>query len=285
MYWSLASDLWAITYQHLRYRWCQFTSEQLPLCVRQRVDDFGSCAKCHAVKLPLSAGYSLLTASTIGPFGAIDLVYVLPRQAPSLVVCLRQRSSSNLTRTSVVTELGRAAQRFANLIRARCTVRNPCHRSVLALANANLLRRWRQHLLWRRRGSPWPCRRTACTSAYSGTNMCHSTFTDSGPGRHASPMPLMALLSMTNVNTCWTLIASASLDMLQPATVSLEIIRHERHVLSRDLFTTTMRHASDPSRDGRCHGRCHGAPVSRCLQYSFSITSGGDVAPATSIDF
>ncbi|KDO21698.1 hypothetical protein SPRG_13036 [Saprolegnia parasitica CBS 223.65] len=76
MYWSLASDLWAIATNTTGITGASLLRGS-SLFAFANISTTSVLVQNSTLQAPLSAGFSLL-ASTIGPFGAIDLVYVAP---------------------------------------------------------------------------------------------------------------------------------------------------------------------------------------------------------------
>ncbi|KDO30431.1 hypothetical protein SPRG_04333 [Saprolegnia parasitica CBS 223.65] len=139
----------------------------------------------------------------IGPFGAIDLVYVAPPPRLLSYVSSVVRNLTHLLVTNL--DAQRAFRALSMPVRYA-----PVPSLISALANTSFVG---GNILCGDDSSPWSVQ-NGFFVAFSSTNMCHSTFTDMV--QPTPLMPLVALLSMTASSL--DIDSICALDMLQPAT-------------------------------------------------------------------
>ncbi|EQC32709.1 hypothetical protein SDRG_09682 [Saprolegnia diclina VS20] len=219
MYWSLASDLWAITTNTSGIGGASLLRSS-SLFAFVNVSTTSVLVQNATLQMPLSAGFSLL-ASTIGPFGAIDLVYVSPpprllSYVSSVVSYLTQLLVTNLDAQHAFRALS-VPVRYA-----------PVPTLVLALANTSFVG---GNILCGDDSTPWSVQ-NGFFVAFSGTNMCHASFTDMV--QPTPLMPLLALLAMTASSR--DIDSICALDMLLPATCSRD---HTNTLFFLKTYVTT----------------------------------------------
>ncbi|EQC34886.1 hypothetical protein SDRG_07686 [Saprolegnia diclina VS20] len=77
MYWSFAADLWAIAGNETRIGGCSLIRNSATFAFENGTTPESLLFENLTLAAPLSPGLAML-ASTLGPFGAVDMVYVLP---------------------------------------------------------------------------------------------------------------------------------------------------------------------------------------------------------------
>ncbi|OQR88037.1 hypothetical protein ACHHYP_07679 [Achlya hypogyna] len=214
MYWSLASDLWAIT-----------TNSTVlgGSCLLRDSSNFAYSNATPTVALkqnatlaaPLSPGW-IEFEREIGPFGAIDVQYLAP---PRSLLTLHHDFMASLT-ALVLTNPEAQADYLALNVPPR---RAPVPAALLARSDVEFVG---GNVFCGDDSSPWPPA-NGLYMAFSFTNLCHATFAEVLQTVHYSP--LFAFLSAGESRD---LDAICALDAFQPSTC----VRDHIHALS---FLTT----------------------------------------------
>ncbi|KDO21686.1 hypothetical protein SPRG_13024 [Saprolegnia parasitica CBS 223.65] len=200
MYWSLASDLWAITTNTTGIEGASLLRGS-SLFAFANVSTSAILARNTTLVLPLTAGFSLFTTA-VGPFGAIDLAYVLP---PRSLLAFYNGVLHNLTHLVVSDRDAQAA--FVGLTLQAHYQPVPLE----VVANPNLLLGG-GNIFCGNDVAPWP----AANGMYVGfsvTSMCHSVFTG-----YLMPTPSSELFSLLGADIqAADLDGTCYLDTLQPS--------------------------------------------------------------------
>ncbi|EQC32713.1 hypothetical protein SDRG_09686 [Saprolegnia diclina VS20] len=208
MYWSLASDLWAITTNTSGIGGASLLRSS-SLFAFVNVSTTSVLVQNTTLSLPLTSGFSLLTKA-VGPFGAIDLAYVLP---PKSLLVFYDGVVHNLTRLVVTDRDAQAA--FVDLtLQAQY---QPVPYEVVS--NSNLLLGG-GNIFCGNDVAPWP----AANGMYVGfsvTNMCHSVFTG-----YLMPTRASELFSLLGANsTDADLDGICYLDTMRPSQCTTQRLK------------------------------------------------------------